>query len=237
MPRMLFVALWLSSLAARADDPLTRGQQARALAKKRGVIPVPEQDCFVPQQLTGQSCAEGLRLCVHTAASASCDGYASERRVLFVEYADEAPQLGQPASSVSELPGLPLFFEAGADPELESDNACQWTLGVALTSVGVSGDATDEEKARAAAEQQRLRERAQREDERRREACRAEARARVEKERRWHRCELLSVDACRREAFLSCKGNSGVRGLVRATWSRPRDGFALDTVKLQRLGP
>lgn len=217
--RFVLVLAVLSG-AAFAQDALSK-------AKKRGPIPVPAaesgRECFVPKFLEGEKCAEGFQLCVETEGVGSCSGYGRTTKTLHVEYADE------PTGTKPSV-GMPYSHEAGYDEEVELSMTCrasQIGFGVALPS-GLSDEARAAEKARleAKAEKAAALEVAR---------CEKEARARLARERKWQRCELLSVDACRREAFLQCKGNTDKRGLIRASWSQPKDKPASETVKLQVL--
>lgn len=220
-------ALWLvAALVLSADDALSRGAAARSLTP----IPVPVDEanrCFVPQRMSGQRCAEGFRLCRDVMGHGSCDGYGQETVTLRVEYEGEP----EPTSSGPNglRPGMPLSFEAGYSLELES-MSCHASMRV--YGVMMRPGATLEERAVA---EERARLAAKKENDEVVAKCVEEARVRLAKNRRWQRCTLLSVDACRREAFLDCKGNSGERGLVRASWSRPGDAPASETMKIKVL--
>lgn len=228
--RALLVVTVLS-LPAFADDVASRAEAAKQAAGKRGAIPVVEAEagrgCFVPKFLDGEKCAEGLRLCVEWEGQGSCDGYSRTTTTLRVEYENEPPP--RVYGAFGARPGMPYAYEAGYSVELEIAMSCDVGSGVAVvTRAGLTPEAQAAEEARAKAEAKKRQEEA-------RARCEKAARARVEKDREWQRCELLAVDACRREAFLRCRGNALQRGLVRASWSRPKDAPASETLKVQVL--
>jgi hypothetical protein len=125
---------------------------------------------------------------------------------------------------------MPYLHEAGFSEELEVDSACRgaaFGFGV-VSRPGATPEEQAAERARAEADAKKV---ALAEQER----CAKEVHARIAKERRWQRCEVLAVDACRHEAFLQCTGNELQRGLIRASWQRPKDGPASETLKVQVL--
>lgn len=228
LPLVLFVSM--PSLAA---DVWARAEAAKLASARRGPVPVPEEPkgdeaCFVPAHLEGAQCAAGFKLCRDEVGRGMCDGYSVSTVTLRVQYdgEPEATSLGVDGAR----PGMPYAHEAGDDLELGVSMACamnDFGYGV-LSRPGETAEerAAAVERAKAAAIEQHRREY---------EKCAAREAKRVNAARRWQRCELLSVDACRREAFLSCKGNTGQRGLVRASWGRPKDKPASETMKVQVL--
>ncbi len=221
----------MAVLVLGADDAPARGEAARALAAKQGAIPVPVDEaarCFVPQRMTGERCAAGFRLCREAASQGSCSGYEEETVTLRVEYEGEPEPTSLGPNGAR--PGMPVSVEAGYSLEFEAMQCQTSTFGFGVVSrPGATPEerAADQARAHASAKQQHDKVVAQ---------CVAEARVRLAKTRRWQRCTLLSVDACRREAFLDCRGNTGQRGLVRAWWSRPADVPASQTMKVHVLG-
>lgn len=226
---MLLLFVSMPSLAA---DVMARAEAAKKAAAKRGPIPVPEEpkpdeQCFVPAHLEGAQCAEGFKLCVEGFAHGMCDGYGSSTSNITVAY-DGEPEVTD--GVLGEPTGMPFLHEAGDSVEVGVSMACSInTFGVGV--VGRVGETPEERAAAVAKAEAEAAEWARKEYEK----CAARETRRINKERRWQRCQLLSVDACRREAFLSCKGNTGERGLVRASWSRPQDKPANATMKLQVL--
>lgn len=236
MHRFALLALCLLAVSAFAEPPvLTRAKAARAEAAKRGAIVVPAavNGCLAPAQLKGARCAEGLQLCREEFGEGSCDGYSTTKVSLHVAYE------GEPAPRSigvnGERPGIPLSLEAGHSLEL-AGIGCPDPVPV-TSGVGSAPGVSEAERAAAVERARRADEEANRKSKAQTERCVTAQRAALEKERRWYRCSLLSVDACSREAFLDCVGNTGPRGLVRARWSHPKDASAAETIKLEPLGP
>ena len=236
--RVLMVMLILVGPAfaqdAGVDDVLQRARAARDDAAKRGPLRVPDDEagCFKPKGLTGAACAKGFRLCRETIRQGSCDGYGREDSTLRPEYE------GEPAPTSIGVngfrPGLPFFHEEGPDLEMLIAVSCGLGATLSVSAPVPAGETPAEARQReAAAQRQRDAEATRVKQERAR--CEAAQRAQFAKERKWQRCELLSLDACAAEAFLSCRGNHGQRGLVRATWSRSSRKPASDTLKLEVL--
>lgn len=228
------VVSWAST--SRADDGvLERAQAAQAQAKARGPLRVPTgegaPECFVPKHLDGAACAKGLQLCRAAMSSGSCDGWSNETISLLVRYEGEpdATQLGVNG----DQGGMPFFEEAG--PDLEFERMQCGAVAIGGGRLGVRADASEEQKAAIEALNRKNAEAAERENEQAKAACLRRADAEVKRQRKWQRCELLSVDACRREAFLQCRGNVGQRGLLRATWSRPKDRPANETLTVRAV--
>jgi hypothetical protein len=128
--------------------------------------------------------------------------------------------------------GLPFFEEAGPDLSFER-SLCAGSGGPGVTLR--APDAGDAEAASIDALNKKNAEAAARAQEKERAACLRRVEAQAKKARKWQRCELLSLDACRREAFLECRGNVGPRGLLRATWSRPKDRPAGETLTVRAV--
>lgn len=208
---------------------MERGRAARkAFVKNPVPVPREEINCFVPQRMTGASCSAGFRLCFDGAGEGSCDGYGRKTVTLRPEYENEAPPTGMGTNG--ERPGMPLIFEAGYDPGFAASMACDnIAIGYGVTTF--KGQ-TPEQRAEA---EKKAREEFQKTMAIEREKCVAAERAKVDKDRQWQRCVLLSVDACRREAFLDCKGNSKQRGLVRASWGQPKARPPSETLKIEVL--
>jgi hypothetical protein len=224
-----FLLLGVLALPAWGQNALERGRAARkAFAKNPIPIPKEERDCFVPERMSGASCAAGFQLCFEGIAQASCDGYGRETLTLRPEYEGEHAPNGFGVNGAR--PGMPLRFEAGYEPDFVASMACDMvSLGYGvLTTPGQ----TPEQRERA---EKRAREEAEKLQAIEHEKCMTREKAKVDKDRLWQRCVLLSVDACRREAFLECKGNTQQRGLVRASWSQPKDKPASETLKIEVL--
>lgn len=231
----LLLVTWASASLAD-DEVLARAQAAQAQAKARGPLRVPTgenaPECFVPKNLDGASCAKGLRLCRVAMGTGSCDGWSSDSVALVVEYEGEpaATQLGVNG----DRGGMPFFEEAGPDLEYERLQCGAVAMGGG-GRLGVRADASDEQKAAVEALNRKNAEAVERENEKAKAACLRRAEAEAKRQRKWQRCELLSLDACRREAFLECRGNVGQRGLLRATWSRPKDRPANETLTVRAV--
>lgn len=223
----LALLLTVLSVSAFADDVLERGKAAQVTAKKRGAIPVPDDEsterCFVPKFLDGAACAEGFRLCVDGASQGSCSGYGFSTRTLRPEFD------GEP-SSTGSLIGIPYSHDEGPSAEVEASMECSG-VGAGFAVMKVAGESPEQTAARRAAAQKEFED----SEQKRIAKCEADVKKRVEKQRKWQTCELLSVDACRGEAFLQCKGNAKERGLIRASWTRPKDKPASETLKIRAL--
>ncbi|MGV3620376.1 MAG: hypothetical protein ACO1OB_06150 [Archangium sp.] len=229
----IVLLLAVFSVTAFGQDVNTRGKAAQAAAKKRGPIPVPDDDateqCFVPKFLEGETCAEGFKLCKSGLGHASCTGYGSSTTTLQPVFEGEP---SPPITDVEtgEVAGIPYFHEAGSSVDVEVDTECS-LMGSGFGVIRGAGESDQTYAAR--------REQAQKEFEAgekvRFAKCKADVQKRIEKERSWQRCELLSVDACRGEAFLQCTGNVDERGLVRAWWTRSKNKPASETLKVQVL--
>lgn len=228
------VVSWAAT--SRADDGvLERAQAAQAQAKARGPLRVPTgegaPECFVPKHLDGAACAKGLQLCRVAMSSGSCDGWGHETVSLLVRYE------GEPAATMlgvnGDQGGMPFFEEAG--PDLEYERLQCGAQGFGVGKLAAPANATEEQRAAIEALNQKAVEDAERAMEKERATCVRQAEAEVKRQRKWQRCELLSVDACRREAFLACRGNVGQRGLLRATWSRPKDRPANETLTVRAV--
>ncbi len=221
--------LCLLALPAWGQTALERGRAARkAFAKNPVPVPKEELNCFVPARMTGAACAAGFQLCFEGFAQGSCDGYGSEELKLRPEYEGEPEPTGLGPNGVR--PGLPFRIEAGYAVDFVASMACDNVI----MGYGVPTIAGQTPEQRAEAEK-KAREEFQKMSRIEREKCVAKEKAKVDKDRVWQRCALLSVDACRREAFLECKGNTGARGLVRAAWGKPGDKPASETLKIEVL--
>lgn len=223
------VLLCVLAWPAWAQNALERGRAARKAFSKNPIsVPGEEVDCFVPERLTGASCAKGFQLCFDGASQGSCDGYGRETVTLRPEYENEPAPTG--VGMNGERPGMPLRIEAGYSLDLVTSMACDSLASG--SSVQTFPGQTPEQRAAA---EKKAREEHEKFMASEREKCRAREKAKLDKDRVWQRCVLLTIDACRREAFLECKGNTGQRGLVRASWALPRDTPASDTLKLEVL--
>lgn len=224
--------LTVFSVSAFADDVLVRAEAAKVTARKRGPIPVPDEAsnerCFVPKFLEGAKCAEGFKLCRDGEGVGSCDGYGRMTVTLRPEFDGEPEPTGFGVNGAR--PGLPYSHEEGPSSEVEAAMECS-SMGAGYGVISRVGETPEEAAARREAAHRQFVD----SEQKRIARCEAEVKKRVARERKWQRCELLTVDACRGEAFLQCTGNTKERGLLRASWTRPKDRPASETLKVQVL--
>lgn len=198
---LVMVSVLLVEPSFADEDAAARAKAAARWAQANGAVRLPKLDyregkeprCFKVKAPTPAQCSRSVWLCPQVTGHGSCSGSSTtEWSASFVESTDSPTEreIGE-AFPADGKPAL-LSYESGDDLTFQ----CESRGGLSF-----SGDISGAERARKRAEWER-----EREAERLR--CEKRMEAQLQRARTVIKCELLTVNPCRREAFVRCSGRN-----------------------------